>query len=57
MYVKEEKCRFLVKKTAGKRPLGGLMRKLEDNIKMDIRVRRNGSGLNYLAYDADQWLF
>jgi hypothetical protein len=49
MYVKEEKCRFLVTKPAGKRPFGRLRRKLEGNIKMDIRVRRNGHGLNYLA--------
>lgn len=36
-------------KTAGKRPLGRLTRTLEDNIKMDIKVRRNGRELNYLA--------
>jgi len=49
MYVKEEKCRFLVTKPAGKRPFGRFTRTLEDNIKMDIRNRWNGLGLNYLA--------
>jgi hypothetical protein len=43
MYVKEEKCSFLVTKPAGRRPLGRLTRTLEDNIKMDIR---DGTGVD-----------
>jgi hypothetical protein len=48
--------RVLVGKTEGKRPLGGPMRRWEDNIKMDLQqVGCEGMDWIELAQDRDRW--
>ena len=49
-------CRVLVRKPEGKRPLGRLRRRWEDNIKMDLQEVGCG-GLDWieLAQDRDRW--
>ena len=48
--------RVLVGKPEGKRPLGRLMRKWEDNIKMDLQeVGCGGMEWIELAQDKDKW--
>jgi hypothetical protein len=45
-----------VGKPEGKRPLGRSRRRLEDNIKMDLReIGWGGMDWNDLAQDRDQW--
>jgi hypothetical protein len=48
--------RMLVVKREGKRPLGRLRRRWEDNIKMDLR-RTGWCGMDWihLGQDTDQW--
>jgi hypothetical protein len=47
---------ILVGRPEGKRPLGRPRRKLEDNIKMDLRkIGLDGVNWIYLAQDRDQW--
>jgi len=48
--------RILVRKPEGKRPLGRLRRRWEDNIKMDLQEVGGGCG-NWmeLAQDRDRW--
>jgi hypothetical protein len=48
--------RILVGKSEGKRPLGRLRRRWEDNIKMDLQEERCG-GMDWidLAHDRDRW--
>ena len=49
--------RVLVGKPKGKRPLGRLRRRWEDNIKMDRQEVRGGCGdWMELAQDSDRWL-
>jgi hypothetical protein len=43
---KNNAYRILVVKSEGKRPLGRVRRKLEDNIKTDLRDRMDSCGLN-----------
>jgi hypothetical protein len=51
----ENTYRILVGKLEGKRPLGRLRRKWEDNIKTDFRgVERGGMDCNLLAQDRDK---
>jgi hypothetical protein len=48
--------RVLVGKPAGKRPMGRLRRRWEDNIKMDLREVGVGSGDRMeLDQDRDRW--
>ena len=48
--------RILVGKAEGKSPLGGPMRRWEDNIKMDLQeVRYGGIEWLELAQDRDRW--
>ena len=48
--------RVLVGKSEGKRPLGRLRRRWEDNIKMDLQEVRGGCGdWMELAQDRDRW--
>jgi hypothetical protein len=48
--------RILVQKPEGKKPLGRLRHRCEDNIKMDLRkLGWGGMGLIDLAQDRDQW--
>ena len=42
-------------KPEGKRPLGGPRRRWEDNIKMDLEVRRGCGDWMELAQDRDGW--
>jgi hypothetical protein len=42
-------------KPAGKRPLGRLKRRWEDNIKMHLREIAWGDDWTHLAQDRDQW--
>jgi hypothetical protein len=52
----ENACRILVGKLEGKRLLGRLRRRWEDNIKMDLReIGRGGMDWINLAQDRDQW--
>jgi superfamily II DNA/RNA helicase len=47
---------ILVGKPEGKRPLGKLRRRWEDNMKMDLReIGRGGMDWINLAEDRDQW--
>ena len=49
--------RFLVGKPKGRRQHGGPRRRLEDNIKMDLReVGYGGMDLVALTQDRDRWL-
>jgi hypothetical protein len=49
-------CRALVGKPEGKRPLGRLRRRWEDNIKTDFReVGWEGADWVDLAQDRDKW--
>ena len=49
-------CRVLVGKPEGKRPLGRLRRRWEDNIKMDLReVGCGGMEWIELVQDRDRW--
>ena len=49
-------CRVLVGKSEGKRPLGRLRRRWNDNIKMDLQEVGCGSmDWIYLAQDRDRW--
>jgi len=48
--------RILVRKLEGKRPLGRLRRRWEDNIKMDLQEVGGGCGdWTELAQDRDRW--
>ena len=47
--------RVLVGKPEGKRPLGRPRRRLEDNIKMDLREVGGGGDWTELAQDRDRW--
>jgi hypothetical protein len=48
--------RDMMGKPEGKRPLGTSIRRLEDNIKMDLReIGWGGMNWIYLAQDRDQW--
>jgi len=47
--------RFLVRKPEGKRPLGRLRRRLEDNIKMDLREVGGGGDWMELVQNRDRW--
>jgi hypothetical protein len=48
--------RILVGQSEGKRPLGQLRRRWEDNIKMDLKaIGWEGADWIYLARDRDQW--
>jgi hypothetical protein len=48
--------RVLVRKSEGKRPLGRLRRKWEDNIKMDLQKVEGGCGdWMELAQDRERW--
>ena len=48
--------RVLVGKPKGKRPLGRLKRRWEDNIKMDLQeVESGGTDWIELAQDRDRW--
>ena len=48
--------RVLVGKPEGKRPLGGLRRRWEDNIKMNLKeVGCGGMDWTDLAQDRDRW--
>jgi len=47
--------RVLVGKSEGKRPLGRPRRRLEDNIKMDLREVGGGGDWMELAQDRDRW--
>jgi hypothetical protein len=48
--------RVLVGRSEGKRPLGRLRSRWEDNIKMDLReIRIDGSNWIQLAQDRVQW--
>ena len=47
--------RVLVGKPEGKRPLGRPRRRLEDNIKMDLREVGGGGDWMELAQDRDRW--
>jgi hypothetical protein len=48
--------RVLVGRPEGKRPLGSLRRRWEDNIKMDLReIRIDGVNWTRLAQDMVQW--
>jgi hypothetical protein len=49
-------CRVLVGKPEGKRPLRGHRRRLEDNIKLDLReIGIDGANSIQLAQDRVQW--
>jgi len=49
-------CRVLVGKPEGKRPLGRLRRRWEDNIKMVLQeVERRGTDWIELAQHRDRW--
>jgi len=50
-------CRVLVGKPAGKRPLGKLRRRWEDNIKMDHLQEVVCGGMDWisLVQDRDRW--
>jgi hypothetical protein len=49
-------CRILVGEPEGKRPLGRLRRRWEDNIKMDLqKVGCGYTGWIELAQDRDRW--
>jgi hypothetical protein len=49
-------CRTFVGKPEGKRPVGRLRRKWENNIKMDLRETGwGGMDWIHLAQDRDQW--
>jgi hypothetical protein len=53
---KRNAYRILMGKPEGKRPLGTLRRRWEDNIKMDLRgVGWGGMDWIDLAQDRDQW--
>jgi hypothetical protein len=53
---KRNAYRILVDKPEGKRPLGRLTRRWEDNIKMDLReIGWGGMDWIDLAQDSDQW--
>jgi len=55
----ERSCvyRVLVTKPEGKRPVGRLMHKWEDNINMDLQEVRCGNMVWFeLAQDRDRWL-
>ena len=58
VYGGEERCiQVLVGKHDGKRPLGRLSRRWEDNIKMGLQeVGCEGMDLIELAEDRDRWL-
>jgi hypothetical protein len=46
----------LVGKPEGKRPLAGLRRRWEDNIKINLKeIGCEGVDWIYLAYDRDKW--
>ena len=47
--------RVLVGKSEGKRPLGRPRRRMEDNIKMDLREVGGGGDWMELAQDRDRW--
>jgi hypothetical protein len=48
--------RVLVRRSEGKRPLGRLRRRWEDNIKMDLRdIGIDGANWIRLAHDRVQW--
>ena len=48
--------RFLVGKSEGKRPLGRLRRRWEDNIKMELKEVEGGCGdWMELAQDGERW--
>jgi len=47
--------KVLVGKPEGKRPLGRPRRRLEDNIKMDLREVGGGGDWMELAQDRDRW--
>ena len=47
--------RVLVGKPEGKKPLGRLRRRWEDNIKMDLREVGGGEDCMELAQDRDRW--
>jgi hypothetical protein len=50
-------CRILVGKPDGKRPIGRLRRRWEDNINMDLReIAWDSMGWINLSQDRDQWL-
>jgi hypothetical protein len=53
----EVRCvhRVLVGKLEGKRPLGRLRRRWEDNIKMDLQKMGGGGDWMELAQDRDRW--
>jgi hypothetical protein len=53
---KRNAYRILVGKPEGKRPLGRLRRRWEDNIRIDLReIGWGGMDWIYLAQDRDQW--
>jgi hypothetical protein len=48
-------CSILVGKPEGRRPLGRRSRRLEDNIKINLREVGWGMDWNDLAQDRDRW--
>jgi len=49
-------CRVLVGRPVGKRPLGRLRRRWEDNVRMDLsEIMWEGLDWIHLAQDTDQW--
>jgi hypothetical protein len=54
--MRENTYRILVGKPEGKRPLGRLRRRWEDNIETDFRdVEGGGMDCNLLSQDRDKW--
>jgi hypothetical protein len=54
MREKRNPYEFLVEKSEGKRPLGTLTIRSENNIKIDLKILGEGVDWVYLAQDADQ---
>jgi hypothetical protein len=53
---KRVSCRVLVSKREGKRPLGKLRRRWEDDIKTDYKeIRLEGVNWVYPTHDRDKW--
>jgi hypothetical protein len=53
---KRNAYRVLVENSDGKRPVGRLSRRWDDNIKIDVReIRWGGMDWIHLAQDRDQW--
>jgi hypothetical protein len=53
---KRNACRISVRKPEGKKPLGRLRRRWEDNIRMDLReIGWGGMDWIDLAQDRDRW--